>query len=74
MLSAGLADAQREGVLDSFIGWANFAEQQDRQELLQLCAHGLALHYAAAQSRWVDWLRQFHGLQATATVSVQHAY
>lgn len=51
VLSAGLADTQREGVLDSFIGWAKFAEQQDRQELLQLCVHGLALHCAAAQSR-----------------------
>lgn len=48
---AGLLERQREGVLDSLIGWARFAEQQDRQELLHLCIHGLALHCAAAQSR-----------------------
>jgi hypothetical protein len=47
----GLVEAQRESVLDSFIEWANFTEQQDRQQLLQLCVHALALHYAAAQSR-----------------------
>lgn len=50
-MPAGLTEARREGVLDSFISWAAFAEQQDRQELLQLCIHGLALHCAAAQSR-----------------------
>jgi hypothetical protein len=38
-------------VLDSFIGWARFAEQQDRREMLQLCVHSLALHCAAAQTR-----------------------
>jgi hypothetical protein len=51
VLCAGLVEQQREGVLDSFIGWAKFAEQHDRQKLLQLCVHGLALHCAAAQSR-----------------------
>lgn len=50
--TTGLVDTQREAVLDSFIGWATHAEQLDRQELLQLCVHALALHYAAAQSRW----------------------
>jgi hypothetical protein len=51
MHAAGLSEAQHEGVLDSFIGWAGFAEQQGRQEMLQLCTHSLALHQAAAQSR-----------------------
>lgn len=47
----GLCESQREGVLDSFIGWAAYAEQLGRQALQQMCIHALARHLAAAQAR-----------------------
>lgn len=51
-LRAGLDEAQRAGVLDSFIGWTLYAEQLGRRELHELCVHAMARHWAAAQSRW----------------------
>lgn len=51
LLTTGLSDARREAVLDSFIGWAAYAEQLGRQQLHHLCMHAVARHLTAAQSR-----------------------
>lgn len=47
----GLSESRRAAVLDSFVGWATYAEQLGRQELRQLCLHAIARHLSAAQSR-----------------------